>query len=258
VKIVVVGAGRVGSKVVRALAARGHDVVVAAPSTGVDTVTGAGLADALAGAAVVVDASDAPSLDADVAARFFTQSTTNLLRIGAAADVGCHIALSMVGTDRLGPHGGYFRAKQNQEILIADGPVPYCVLRSTQVFESLNPTADFATDGDTVRLPPARIAPIASDDVAEAIAEIVDLDPANGIVEIGGPETFRLDDVVRILLTAHRDARRVVADNAARFCGVELSERLCESAFLPADGATVAAGRFADWVLRTAATSQAR
>ncbi|GFG54095.1 NmrA family transcriptional regulator [Mycolicibacterium agri] len=252
--VVVGGTGRVGSKVVRALAARGRDVVVAAPSTGVDTVTGAGLADALAGASVVVDTSDAPSFDADVATLFFTESTTNLLRFGADAGVRFHIALSVVGTDRLAPLGGYFRAKQVQETLIADGPVPYCVLRSTQVFEFLNPTADFATEGDTVRLPSARIQPIASDDVAEAIAEIIDRDPPNGVIEVAGPETFRLDDVVRILLTAHRDARRVVADTAARFCGVELSESLCESAFLPADDAAVAAGRFADWVLRTAAT----
>lgn len=249
--VVVGGTGRVGSKLVRALTHRGCDTVAAAPSTGVDAVTGDGLADVLAGASVVVDVSNAPSFGEDAASEFFTGATANLLAAGSAAGVTHHIALSVVGTDRLAPQSGYFRAKLAQERLIADGPIAYSVVRATQLFEFLNPVADAATDGGLVRLPPALIQPVESADVADLIADVVVGGPLNGVVEVAGPERFRLDDVIRILLTAHGDPRRVVADAAARYWGIVPAA----AALLPADDVVVSEGRFADWVLRTAATT---
>jgi uncharacterized protein YbjT (DUF2867 family) len=248
-KIVVIGGtGLVGSKLVHGLTEHGHDAIAAAPSTGVNTVTGEGLSEALTGAQVVVDVSNSPTLDG-AAMDFFKTATTNLLKAEAEAGVGHHVALSVVGTDRLAPQSEYFQAKLAQERLISAGPIPYSIVHATQFFEFLKTLADSATVGDTVRMPPVYFQPMAAADVAEGVAIAAVGDPVNGIAEIGGPETFLLPDLIRTALTARGDAREVVADPAARYWGIELEERT----LVPGDGATLFDIRFEDWILEAAA-----
>lgn len=248
--VVIGGTGRVGSKVVGALSEHGHDVLAASPRTGVDTTTGAGLSDALHGADVVVDVSNSPSFSDDASMEFFRTSTTNLLDAETRAGVSHHVALSVVGTENLARQSGYFQAKLLQEQMIASGPIPYTIVRATQFFEFLGTIADSATEGDTVRVPRALIQPMASADVAEGVAATAMRAAVNGITEIGGPETFTLEELLRTALTARGDTREVIADAAARYWGVDIDERT----LIPGEGATLFDTRFADWVLETAAT----
>lgn len=247
--VVIGGTGLIGGKVVHALTERGHDAVAAAPSTGVDTVTGKGLSDIVTGASVVVDVSNSPSFEEAAATDFFRRSTANLLAAEAEAGVAHHVALSVVGTDRLAPQSGYFRAKLAQEQLIGAGPIPYSIVHATQFFEFLKTIADSATEDDSVRLPPVLIQPMAAADVAEAVVIAAVNDAVNGITEVAGPERFRLTELIATALTARGDTRRVVADPAARYWGVDLEERT----LVPADGAVLFDIRFADWMLETAA-----
>jgi uncharacterized protein YbjT (DUF2867 family) len=246
--VVIGGTGLIGSKLVHALTEHGHDAVAAAPSTGVNTLTGEGLPEALAGAAVVVDVSNSPTLD-DAAMEFFHTATTNLLTAEKNAGVGHHVALSVVGTAQLALQSGYFQGKLIQEKIISDGPIPYSIVHATQFFEFMNTLADSATVGDTVRMPPAFIQPMAAADVAEGVAITAVGDPINGITEIGGPEAFLLPDLIRTALTARGDAREVVADPEAMYWGIHLEERT----LVPGDGATLFDSRFEDWVLEAAA-----
>jgi len=249
-KIVVIGGtGLVGSKVMRDLTEFGHDAVAAAPSTGVNTVTGEGLPGVLTGASVVIDVSNSPSFEEVAATEFFNTATTNLLAAEAEAGVDHHVALSVVGTDRLALQSGYFRAKLAQEKLISAGPIPYTIVHATQFFEFLETIADSATVGDTVRLPSKLIQPMASADVAEAVAIAALGDPVNGISEVGGPAQFRLPELIRTALTARGDTRQVVADPAAQYWGVDIEERT----LVPGDGATLFGIRFEDWILEAAA-----
>lgn len=246
-KIVVFGGtGLIGSKLVQELRERGHDPVVASPDTGTDALTGEGLPEAVRGAQVLVDVFNA-DWDDETVLRFFQTSTRNLLAAEAAAGVGHHVALSVVGTDRL-PGSAYFRAKVAQENLIEDSPIPYSIVRGTQFFEFIEVIADAATDGNTVSLPPALIQPMAADDVAGALAHVAAGAPFNGIVEIAGPEQVRLDELVRSLLSACNDPREVVTDPHARYWGISPSER----SLLPGDDARLGITRFDDWLRRTA------
>ncbi len=247
--VVIGGTGLVGSKLVHTLTEHGHDAIAAAPSTGVNTVTGQGLSDVLSGASVVVDVTNSPSFEEAAATEFFNRSTMNLLTAEAEAGVAHHVALSVVGTDRLAPQSGYFRAKLAQEALLGAGRIPYSIVHATQFFEFLTTIADSATVGDMVRLPSALIQPMASADVAEAVAIAAIGDPVNGITEVGGPEQFRLPDLIRTALTAHGDSRQVVADPAAQYWGVDIDERT----LVPGDGATLFDIRFEDWMLEAAA-----
>ena len=246
--VVIGGTGRIGSKVVHGLTEHGHDAIAAAPSTGVNTLTGEGLAEAVSGAQVVVDVSNSPTLD-DAAKEFFHTATTNLLNAEADAGVGHHVALSVVGTYRLAPKSGYFDAKLAQEALISAGPIPYSIVHATQFFEFVNAMADSATVGNEVHLPPALFQPMASADVAEAVAIAAVNAPVNGITEVGGPEQFRLPDLIRTALVARGDTREVVADPAAGYWGVHIDER----DLVPGAGATLFDTRFEDWILEAAA-----
>jgi uncharacterized protein YbjT (DUF2867 family) len=224
-KIAVIGgSGLIGSKLVAKLDERGHETVAASPSTGVDTLTGQGLADSVAGAAVVVDVSNSPSFEDAAALEFFDTSTRNLLAAEAAAGVGHHVALSVVGTARL-TESGYFRAKLAQEQLIKSSSIPYSIVRATQFFEFLDRVAADATDGSTVRLPAALIQPMAADDVASALGRIAVGSPVNGIVEIAGPTQFRLDELIRARLSASGDRREVITDPTAAYFGITPGER---------------------------------
>jgi uncharacterized protein YbjT (DUF2867 family) len=245
--VVIGGTGRIGSKLVDSLTARGHEAVPAAPSTGVDAVTGEGLAEALAGADVVVDVTNSPSFDEEPATEFFSRSTTNLLNAEAQAGVGHHVALSVVGTEEMAPQSGYFRAKLAQEKMIASGPVPYTIVHATQFFEFLTSIADTATVDGTVRLPEALIQPIASADVAEGAARAAVAAPVNGIVEIGGPQAFSLPDLIGTTLRALGDDREVVTDPAAGYWGVDIDEQT----LIPGDGATLFPTAFDDWLRET-------
>jgi uncharacterized protein YbjT (DUF2867 family) len=247
-KIVVIGgSGLIGSKLVTRLDEDGHDAVAASPDSGVNTLTGTGLADALQGAAVVVDVSNSPSFADAAVMEFFETSTRNLLAAEAAAGVGHHVALSVVGTERLS-ESGYFRAKIAQEQLIRDSSIPYSIVHATQFFEFVKSIAAAATDGDTVRLAPVLIQPIAADDVAGAVSRVAEGAPANGIVEVAGPEQFRLDELIRRALSARNDPRTVVADPHARYFGAELGERT----LVPGDGARIGETRFEDWLRQPA------
>lgn len=250
-KIVVIGGtGLVGSKVVERLSQRGHDAVAAAPSTGVNTITGEGLAEVLAGASVVVDVSNSPVLD-DSAIEFFRTATTNLLTAEQNAGVTHHVALSVVGTDKLAAQSGYFQGKLLQEKLISEGPIPYSIVHATQFFEFLTTLADSATVGDTVVLPAKYFQPMAAADVAEGVAIAAVSEPVDGIAEIGGPEMVLLPDLIRTALTARGDTRTVVGDPAAQYWGVDIDERT----LVPGPGATLFDTRFEDWILQAAATS---
>jgi len=242
-KIVVIGGtGLIGSKLVAKLDEQGHDAVPAAPNTGVNTLTGEGLSEVLEGAQVVVDVSNAPNWEDDAVMDFFQTSTRNLLAAEESAGVGHHVALSVVGTDRL-TESGYFRAKLAQERLIEDSPIPYSIVHATQFFEFLNGIADSATEGNTVHLPPAQIQPMAADDVATEVGRVAVGSPVNGIVEVAGPEEFRLDELIRDQLAAAGDPREVVADPEASYFGITPSGRT----LLPGDDARIAETRLADW-----------
>src|ERR1043166_5373422 len=219
-KIVVIGGtGLIGKKVVADLRQRGHEVVPASPSSGVNTVTGEGLAEALAGAAVVVDVANAPSWEDNAVLAFFEAAGRNLLAAEAAAGVGHHVALSVVGTDRL-LASGYFRAKMAQENLIKASPIPYTIMRATQFFEFVGGIAQAATEGQTVRLPPVLMQPIAADDVAAVVAEAALAEPLNGTVDLAGPEPIRQDELVRRFLKATGDGRTVITDPKALYYGI--------------------------------------
>jgi uncharacterized protein YbjT (DUF2867 family) len=242
-KIVVIGGtGLIGSKLVAKLDEQGHDALAASPGTGVDAVTGEGLSEVLTGASVVVDVSNAPNWDDDAVMHFFQTSSRNLLAAEAAAGVGHHVALSVVGTDRL-TESGYFRAKLAQEELIQGSSIPYTIVHATQFFEFMNGIADAATDANSVRLPPALIQPMAADDVASALARVAVGPPLNRIVEIAGPDQFRLDELIRGVLAAGNDPREVITDPHSRYYGIAPSERT----LLPGDGARLGTTHFADW-----------
>jgi uncharacterized protein YbjT (DUF2867 family) len=246
--VVIGGTGLIGSKLVHILTEHGHDAVAAAPSTGVNTFTGEGLPEALAGASVVVDVSNSPTLD-DAAIEFFRTATTNLLTAEKDAGVGHHVALSVVGTAQLAPQSGYFQGKLLQENMISEGPIPYTLVHATQFFEFLKTLADSATVDDTVRMPPAYFQPMSAADVAEGLAIAAVNAPVNAITEIGGPEAFLLPDLLRTALTARGDTREVVADPKAQYWGIDIDERT----LVPGDGAMLFDTRFEDWILETAA-----
>ena len=223
-KIVVIGGtGLIGSKVVARLAAQGHEVVAASPQTGVNALTGEGLGQALAGAKVVVDVANSPSFADDAVLHFFETSGRNLAVAEKAAGVRHHVALSVVGTDKLA-QSGYFRGKIAQEALIRNAGIPYTIVRSTQFLEFLGGIAEAGADGDAIRLSSASIQPIASDDVAEAVADQALADPVNGIVDIAGPQRFALSELVQRYLEATDDPRKVVVDAGARYFGAELDD----------------------------------
>jgi uncharacterized protein YbjT (DUF2867 family) len=246
-KIVVIGgSGLIGTKLVNKLRELGHEVVAASPASGVNTITGEGLAEALAGAQVVVDVANSPSFEDKAVLAFFETSGRNLLAAEAATGVGHHVALSVVGTDRL-LQSGYFRAKMAQEDLIKASKVLYTILRSTQFFEFVSGIAQSATDGQTVRLSPAFVQPVVSDDVAAALADVTLGAPVNGTVELAGPERLRLDELVRRFLSANQDARQVVADVHARYFGAELNDQ----SLIPGDNPRIAPTRFEDWLSRS-------
>jgi len=252
-KIVVIGGtGLIGSKLVTKLGALGHLAIPASPNSGVNTLTGEGLAEVLDGATVVVDVSNSPSFEADAVMEFFTTSTRNLLDYEASSGIGHHVALSVVGTDRLS-ESGYFRAKQAQEKLIRESSIPYSIIHATQFFEFVTGIADAATEGNTVRLSSALIQPMAADDVAAAVAKIASGSPLNATIEIAGPEQFHLDELIRKGLMARSDPREVVADPHARYFGAELSERT----LVPGDGALLSETRFGDWISRQFAAGRA-
>ena len=245
-KIVVIGGtGLIGSKLVKKLGEHGHEVVAAAPKSGVNSLTGEGLADVLKGASVVVDVTNAPSWDDAAVLKFFETSTRNLLAYGAAAGVGHHVALSVVGTERM-LESGYFRAKLAQENLIKASSISYSIVRATQFFEFIKQIADYSTEGDKVRLPSALIQPMAADDVASALDRIATSSPVKGAIEIGGPEQFRLDDLVRRALAAFQDPREVLSDPRARYYGIQVSERT----LTPDNGARLGETRFEDWLIQ--------
>ena len=248
-KIVVIGGtGLIGSKLVKNLDAHGHEAVAASPKSGINSMTGEGLADALKGASVVVDVTNSPSWEDAAVLKFFETSTRNLLEYEAAAGVGHHVALSVVGTERL-LESGFFRAKLAQENLIKASKIPYTIVRATQFFEFVKQIVDYSTEGNKVRMPPALIQPIAADDVASAVARIATHPPVNGLVEIGGPEQFRLDELARRSLAAHQDPRGVVSDPHGRYYGIEVSER----SLVPGNNATLGDTRFETWLSQTAA-----
>src|SRR6202047_4409590 len=247
-KIVVIGGrGLNGKKVVTNLRQHGHEVVAASPSSGVNTVTGEGLAQALAGAQVVVDVANAPSWEANAVLAFFEASGRNLLAAEAAAGVGHHVALSVVGTDRL-LASGYFRAKMAQEKLIKASPIPYTIVRATQFFEFVGGIAQSATEGQTVRLPPVLMQPIAADDVAAVMADAALAEQLNGTVDLAGPEPIRQDDLVRQFLNTTRDARTEITDSKALYFDIAVNDQ----SLTPGDHPRLGPTRFADWLSRNA------
>src|SRR5262245_58065469 len=245
-KIVVIGGtGLIGSKLVSSLTEQGHEAVAASPKTGVNTLTSYGLAEAFKGAQVSVDVTNAPSWEEQAVMDFFMTSTRNLLKYGVAAGVGHFVALSVVGTDRL-TESPYFRAKMAQEKLIQESGVPYSIVHATQFFEFVKGIADISTEGNQVRLAPVLIQPMASDDVAKAVGRVAVGTPVNGIVEVGGPEKFRMDELVRLCLSALGDPREVVTDPKALYYGAPVTERT----LVPEDDAKLGEIRFEDWLAR--------
>ena len=252
-KIVVIGGtGLIGSKLVNKLREHGNEAVPAAPNTGVNTITGEGLAEALKGASVVVDVSNSPSWDDAAVLKFFETSTRNLLTREAAAGVGHHVALSVVGTDRLS-ESGYFRAKIAQEKLIQQGSIRYSIVHATQFFEFLKGLADISMVGGKVHLPPVLFQPMAADDVASGVAKVAVGQPVNGMIEIAGPEQFRVDELVRRRLASLKDPREVIADPNARYAGAKLSERT----LLPGNNARLGDIRYETWLAQSAAKRSA-
>lgn len=224
-KIVVIGGtGLIGSKVVEKLKQKGHEVIAAAPTTGVNTLTGEGLAAALAGAQVVVDVANSPSFEDKAAMDFFQTAGKNLIAAEKAAGIAHHVALSVVGTERL-QDSGYFRAKLAQEAMIKNSPIPYTLVRATQFFEFIRGIAQFSVNGDAVRLPHALFQPMAADDVASAVAQAALSEPVNGMIEVGGPEKFYLDEVVGKVLGFDKDPRKVVADPDASYFGIKVDDQ---------------------------------
>jgi len=243
-KIVVIGgSGLIGKKVVTLLRGRGHEVVAASPSTGVNAVTGEGLKAALTGADVVVDAANSPSFEDQAVLEFFEASSRNLLAAEEAAGVGHHVALSVVGADRL-PDSGYMRAKVAQEKLIRAAKIPYTIVRATQFYEFVGAIAQSATDGDTVRLPAAQMQPIVSDDVAAALVDVALAKPLNAMVELAGPERIGMDELVRRFLTVTSDARQVKTDPQARYFGATVNDR----SLTPGENPRVGKTSFAQWL----------
>jgi len=251
VKIVIIGGtGLIGSKVAERLRSKGHEVVAASPNTGVNTMTGEGVAEALEGAQVVIDVSNSPSFAPDDVMTFFETSTGNLLAAEREAGVGHHVALSIVGSDGL-PDSGYMRAKVAQERLIRDGGVPFTIVHATQFMEFGAGIADSATDGDEVHIAPVKFRPIASDDVADAVADAALGEPIGGDVEVAGPEEFRFDEFIAEALAARGDTRTVVADPAAEYFGTKLAD----GSLVPADASTARLGTttFEQWKAAQAA-----
>jgi uncharacterized protein YbjT (DUF2867 family) len=245
-KIVVIGgSGLIGTKLVNKLREHGHEAVAASPATGVDTLTGVGLAEALEGAQVVVDVANSPSFEDAAVLEFFETSARNLLPAEAAAGVGHHVALSVVGADRL-PDSGYMRAKVAQEAAVKSATVPYTILRATQFFEFIGRIADGSTIGDTVRLSPALMQPVAADDVATALVDVAVGTPVNGTIELAGPEPLRLDELARRVLSAKQDARQVTTDAHARYFGAELDDQ----SLTPGDNPRIGSIRFEHWLSR--------
>ena len=241
--IIIGGTGLIGSRVVAKLREQGHEAIAASPNTGVNSITGEGLAEAMKGASVVVDASNAPAWEDEAVMKFFKTSTQNLLAQEAAAGVKHHVALSVVGSERM-LESGYFRAKIAQEDLIKASTIPYSIVRATQFFEFVKGIADVSAEGNQVKLPPVLIQPMSADDVAAAVAEVAVGQPVKGMVEIGGPEKFRLDEFVRKGLAANKDPREVVADPQARYYGITVTERT----LIPENSAKLGKTRFADWL----------
>jgi uncharacterized protein YbjT (DUF2867 family) len=251
-KIVVIGGtGLIGSRLVLKLRAHGHDVVPASPDTGVNTLTGEGLEQALKGASAVVDVSNAPSWEDNAVMNFFETSTRNLLAQEGEAGVQHHVALSVVGSERM-LDSGYFRAKIAQEKLIESGSIPYTIVRATQFFEFVKGISDFSMVGSTIHLPAAPIQPMSADDVAELTGQVAMGSPVNGMVEIGGPEKFRLDELVRRALTVWKDPREVVTDPNATYYGIKLSE----TTLVPDDNARLGKTRFETWLSQSKGQSQ--
>ena len=245
-KIVVVGGtGRLGSQVVSDLQSRGHEAVPAAPSTGFDTISGAGVVEGLAGAQVVVDVSNSPSFEDAAVLQFFQTSTGTLLEAERKAGIRHHVVLSIVGADRA-PDSGYMRAKVAQEELVADGGVPYTIIRATQFFEFIGEIADSTTTDGTVRLPSAHLQPIAVSDLAVAVADVVEGTPTDGVVEVAGPEAVGLDELARRVLSAAGDPRPVVTDDSAKYFGAQLDD----ATLTPGPGARIAPTRLDDWLSR--------
>jgi uncharacterized protein YbjT (DUF2867 family) len=252
-KIVVIGGtGLIGSKLVTKLREHGHEAVAASPNSGVNTLTGEGLAEVLKGASVVVDVSNSPSWEDAAVLKFFETSTRSLLTYEAAAGVGHHVALSVVGT-ALMTESGYSRAKIAQEKLIKESSIPYTIVHATQFFEFLKGLADISMVGDKVHLPPVLFQPMAADDVASAVGRIATGQPVNGIVEIGGPEQFRLDELVRRRLATLKDPREVIADPNARYSGAKISEKT----LVPGNNARLGETRFETWLTQSAGTARA-
>ena len=247
-KIVVIGGtGLIGSKLVEKLRRDGHEPLAASPDSGVNSLTGEGLAEAFEGAQVVVDVANAPAWDDAAVLDFFQTAARNVLAAETAAGVGHHVTLSVVGADRL-PDSGYLRAKVAQEELVKAGPVPYTIVRATQFFEFIGRIADSGADGDVVRLSPALIQPEAADDVASTLADVAVGAPLNDTVELAGPEAFRLDELARRFLKARDDRREVTADVHARYFGAELDDR----SLTPGDDARIAPTSFEDWLSQSA------
>src|SRR3954451_22921441 len=248
-KIVVIGgSGLIGSKLVNKLREHGHEALPASPDTGVNTLTGEGLTEALKGASVVVDVSNSPSWEDAAVMAFFETSTRNLLEYEADAGVGHHVALSVVGTERL-LESGYFRAKMAQEALIKESSIPYTIVHATQFFEFLKGLADISVVDGKVHLPPVLFQPMAADDVASGVARVAVGQPVNGVVEIAGPEQFRVDELVRRRLAALKDSREVIADPKALYSGARLSERT----LLPGNNARLGETHFENWLTQSAA-----
>src|SRR6266513_1545631 len=254
-KIVVIGGtGLIGSKVVNILRQRGHEVVAASPKSGVNTITGEGLAEALAGAQVVVDVANSPSFEDKPALEFFETSGHNLLAAEKTAGVKHHVALSVVGTDRLRASGpgslsGYFRAKMAQENLIKVSGIPFTIVHATQFFEFVKNIAQSATDGSTVRLSSVLMQPILSDDVAAAVAEVALGQPINGMIEVAGPDRIRQDELVRQYLSATGDARKVITDVNAGYYGIEVNDQ----SLVPGDNPRLGPTHYKDWLNRSTA-----
>jgi len=243
-KIVVIGGtGLIGSRLVPKLREHGHEAIAASPNSGVNSITGEGLEEVLKGASVAVDVSNAPSWEDSAVMKFFETSTRNLLAYEAAAGVRHHVALSVVGSERM-LESGYFRAKIAQENLIKSSSIPYSIVRATQFFEFVKGIADFSTAGNTIHLPHVLIQPMAADDVAGAVGQVAMGPPVNGTVEVGGPEQFRLDELVRQALAVWKDPREVVADPHASYYGIAVGEKT----LVPADGARLSQTRFETWL----------
>lgn len=248
-KIVVIGGtGLIGSKLVTNLHQHGHEAVAAAPQTKVNTLTGEGLAEVLKGASVIVDVSNSPDWEDAAVLKFFETSTRNLLTYATTAGVKHYVALSVVGTSRLS-ESGYFRAKIAQEKLIKEGSIPYSIVHATQFFEFLKGLADISFDGQKVRLPHVLFQPMAAEDVAAGVGRVAVDPPVNGIVEIGGPEQFRVDELVRRRVASLKDPREVIADPNARYAGAKLAE----TTLLPGKDAKLGATRFETWLVQSAA-----